>query len=910
MKNNTCFAMENISDILTLYVLIKEFPELKGTFVKEIKYPWKLWWVLAIKVKTKETVWPWEIGIPDKFVKKATLESVLQSLVLQKDKTNSLTNNVLIKTNDKKIFSHIIHTHFKLQQGDIYFSSPSKSNDFYLIKIYSPSLWCLHLCEEMGEFEIYNNYNNIDSLFIMRGWQFYDTISNKLKIANDNIFLLKDGKTVNIYAVDWKLANEIITIEPGNTEKLEGDKNERVVVPLSLIPNELGSPCLWKVKNKTKLISLLAKTKYQQLAGFKAWFDKSGTIFIFAEGELVDTVLRSLLTDMFPGYIKKDKKVFFPNGKILMPALSERMLLNVYKCAGNYLCFDEDKDGKMYSWIMDSEEAQSLHFFIQYSVQRTIREIEFFEDQWQLDFTNLIDAPIVAMKGSENKQVFSVKKDIVVKEPKKLKTYEHKEVVALKNDILAKRKALDHLLVKDVGNADLWKKRGELSRKLGYFHCALIAEMTSCIILRDNKKLLSLIVKYQNEPYLDVGGLFAKSDNQDKILAQIRSSDMFSAELNYTLQLLFSYKFKDKDVLDNAIKSMRMGYIGTTYEFHVFRDFDKSIDKTSSIVHVKKETDILQKMNDFLQNINTSNQEQQVIIRKQFSLITENIIGKKILINENIDTSSFPTEWKKALYYLNNYNKKDILNHESHIKIWLEKISVRNITDQNLDDVFTGDLYRPVFDPTFKCEALKEIDELYNNYVTGGTEWQKKFAIGSSHLDNAKKQRTLLYLVNKYGPLSDFEPYIFDFKYGEVSFALTIMNCDIYRLCLKYNKYMDEKDFFEDMLKVLPSSREGYSSIDFCDGMENVILCLFLSSYNKRSEVFVAIFQKILEWLNNSVAYKESLTDFLALVALLQVGILNEKLATRVYTYNFYARKKSLWMNHANYIAQNGMDYK
>ncbi|WP_372365596.1 hypothetical protein [Candidatus Uabimicrobium sp. HlEnr_7] len=911
LKKQVYLRIPNFNDALAAKLLSNQYSQLQGDFVEEVKYPWSLWLSLPEKIQSDESFLkaiPWKFGIPEIKTRKIKWSDLLKKIILEEDRSQKITQRIIIKTSNLKVFMHLIFKHFQLQQGQIFFTSPSEKANFYLLKITQPSLWCIHLAENIGQLDIFNESDDVEQLFIKRGWKQRGKItSTTLNIQGNATILLEENTSPQAYTVYWKSANEIIDIKETKLQQLVADDAQRITVPLCLIENERGIPSLWKIKDHKKLIKVISQVHYNQLAGFRAWFDNNGHIFIMSEGRLADSALRSQLTAVFESYCKYESRIFFPRGKSLMPGLPERMLVQVYNSRGDFLCFDEDTNKKLYVWRLKSSELKDLTFFLQYSAQTAIREIDSFQNQWDLNFPDIIPNPIVVIKDSGGKKGIEIREDKSAPSKQKLKKAAKKKMVIkdTRLNYIEKLKEVDSLLVEDIANANLWQQRAQLSYDLGNVMCGVVAHLTSCIISNNHSALLSFLQKNSNARELDIPELFIDDHPKGKILAKIRDCKMYKAELSYVLQLCFAHRFNDEDVRNNALAAMRIGYARTEYKFHIFEDFDKSVEKVvqSSKIEEEELVAIKKKSLEFLSGLSDAKLEQRVVIERQFALVLQNNFGKEVLPLEDADPSSWMEEWQEILQYLQNYHSIETDKVDDTYKIWLEKLSLKDLKNTSFENIFTGDVYRPVFNFDFKEKTTKEVEVIYNDYANGGTGWRDQFSHKYTAFDNAKNQRKLLYLITQYGPLPDFEDCIYDFVFGDIHFNTIIMNCDIYRLHLMYNKKINEREFFDEMLAIFPRPNSGYSLIDFCDGMENVILCLFLSSYQKRDDIFMQIFDKILEWID---FYPSYLTELLTLVAFLQIGIVYHKLPDSVCAYNFYARKKSLWMNHANYISQNG----
>ena len=325
------------------------------------------------------------------------------------------------------------------------------------------------------------------------------------------------------------------------------------------------------------------------------------------------------------------------------------------------------------------------------------------------------------------------------------------------------------------------------------------------------------------------------------------------------------------------------------YTFDGFAPFEQPADMSD----FKEDISLVkQKVEEFLAVLDNAKEEVQVTIRKQFARILENNFGRPILDEEgHIDSPVWNEEWKEIFQYLQHCHDVDIDDLDDCYRQWLKKLSIdgKNI---NLEKIFTCEEYRPIFNFNFKDEAMKEIQNIYIDYVNGGTNWKKRFAYTYTAFDNAKNQRTLYYLSKKYGPIPDFEQCIYPFKFGDKHFNTIIMNCDVYLLNLMYNKKVNEQEFFEEVLNIVSLPHTGYRLIDFCDAMESIIQCSFLSSVHKHQDIFIQAFDKIMKWID---FYPDYLSELLSLVAIIQQGIV---LSDRLNLHNFDIRKKSLWVQN------------
>lgn len=167
--------------------------------------------------------------------------------------------------------------------------------------------------------------------------------------------------------------------------------------------------------------------------------------------------------------------------------------------------------------------------------------------------------------------------------------------------------------------------------------------------------------------------------------------------------------------------------------------------------------------------------------------------------------------------------------------------------------------------------------------------YQKKKGIKNNdrkELFETKSQRLLLRTVTDFGASEAFNKLIGNFEYNS-NFNIVVMNCDIYRLKLIYKHIFSEESFFKALEENLP-----HYFVDFRDAVENMILCLFLSSTTQKESFLISLCKKTIEKFKESSKTDFFLMKILVLFAYIGATSLLETLPESIAEYNFKERRK------------------
>lgn len=913
------YLLKNFADILAINVLLHN-KDISGKFIQE-KDSGNIWFKESknssfyniFAKNNNETDLPFEEGQPQARSPEIGWSELLNKMTVKSLDNSKLAEEILIITNDKKVLVDIIKKHYLIQMGEVSYSN-YLNNDRWIIKVVYPSVWIISLLEQSNQ--IYNKVTGFNNIYIEKGFEIkerYNIQKNyNLKIPINNYLLIQANGKIESVSVYWKSANKIIEITAETPREVLIKEEIKVQIQPKLVKAyNKKETSLWKVDDLDKLKKIITNYASDHLAGFKAWFTNENNAYILSPNSLNDSGVISLFNDAFGSYSKLKEKVFFPSGYSLMPLLDESRLYEIYGVNNtDYLIFDNNNENILVT-VLPEKNINSLASFIAYMVEKNVNEIENFESKWHFDFGELKKkTPIIRIEEiiDENSAAYKnikVRKGLKKEEIKALnktrKNIDPSEWEKLKSEIYR----IDNLLIDEINNSPLWSERSQISYLFGNKASSIIAKLVSSIIERDNNDFINQIEKYisdneSNDFFNSLNSTDEKS--KGKALSNIRTK-VASAEINFAYQLYYAKKFKDKDVFDYAVESMRKSYSNSNFKFHDFEE--KSFGSTNDDLTIQNKNieNIKTNIEEFTQILNRYDKSLKAVVLKQFKIMLDSNLpfNSDILIDlENLDKKNTDKVLLDINELLNNYPRLPKSPNKSTEK-WLSILEMKNMKAIPVKDFFTGELYRSSFSSDFKPEEIAE--KVYENYMSNEENWMNELLLNKTELDKAKSQRILLQIITDHSPLKDFRPFITDLVYDNSYYNIIVMNCDIYRISLRYGIKIDEDKFFEKLIKAV--TQPFVSFIDFKDAIENIIFCLFISQSSRRREFFNIILDRCLEWYEHLDGNQTFVEELLTSITFLEASILLDDIPDSVTEYNFKARKNSIWTEYAVYLKEN-----
>ncbi|MBC7473185.1 MAG: hypothetical protein H7263_02750, partial [Candidatus Sericytochromatia bacterium] len=540
---------------------------------------------------------------------------ILSTISLVEDENRTISKSIIVKTSDVQIFSEIIQGHYSLQKGEVFYCKiPNKSmstwnpfsfnpkieKEIWFIKIVNPSLWFLLSKSDFDEnYKIYNQYkmknnNYHPSLYIEYGSKLKDKeFENKLNFKEGILLLNTDG-TPETYDPAWQGISDIIEVDFPDSQILEPVNDLKITIkPKFYIDQRNINASLWKVEKLDQLKKILLNESHANLDGFKAWYSNE-QVYIYALPQ-ANTGLKSIFNDAFEKYICLEKRVFFPYEKALIPRLPESNILKNYQARGNdFLLFDDNEQINVIKFSMKS--MKKLSEFIEYFIESKLNTFTDFQSQWHFNFTDLKKKPlIIEMQLNSSKDIVYKKNNQLVNDSvnkAKIPVYRDENVIN-KSEILSQIREIDSQLAEDIYNSELWKNRSELSFKINNDLSAIIASFTSLILKDDTSGFFEAIKDSYSK---ELSSFFEEDielteENKGEILNNIRKSVKYKyIEINFSLELFFSVKFKNQNVYSSCIELMRKGYHNSNRKFYEFEDL--KIDNNGSDLENSGKTDL------------------------------------------------------------------------------------------------------------------------------------------------------------------------------------------------------------------------------------------------------------------------------------------------------------------------------
>lgn len=923
------YKLSKLADILTID-LLKNNGDIFGDFLEEENSP-NFWFKEKYSLFQNKPL-NFESGTPINKTKKVSWLDLFKKITVIDTKNNHLSDEIIIISPDKKVLTEIIHKHFLIQRGEISYSYDGKN---WLIKINYPSVWIISLIQD--NYKIYNRVQGLETIYLEKGAEvkeFYHIRQNyNLSIpVNQYVFINLNGE-IKSFNIDWKSANKTIEIINDDKNVFVANENVKVEITPKLVKS-YGQKynSLWYTDNTEKLKKIINNYGSENLNGFKAWFNNNETAYIISLNNYNDSGLISLFNDAFTGFYKHKEKVFFEGGLVLMPLLDESRLFDIYNINPNdYLIFNNINEN-MEVTVLPDKDLKPLSSFIVYRTEKSINQIESFSSQWKFDFGELKKKRQIILiddseledsefyKKAQTKKVQKTKTG-VQNLPKVKKEVDASEWTRLRNEIYK----IDNDLLEDITNSELWLERSNISNAFDNNSSAIVAKLTSDIIEKDLNSFLQSTEQYINnqENSEFKNSLKINDENsKGKVLLEIRNK-ISSAELDFAYQLYFSKKFKDSDVFDYAVNTMIKGYSNTNRNFHEFEE--KSFGKTSddtAVINSESFENIKNNISEFIDILDNYQSEYKNIVLRQFKIMLDSNLPfdiDNILNIEKVKIDSSEEALLRISKLIDNYPALPDDAKRSTEK-WFSLIEMKNIKSVPIKDFFTGEIYRSSFASDF--DPVNETKDIYESYLNNellldniseqiidknksviNTNIKKVFSNKGSELERAKSQRILLHLITEYGPLKDFQKMTLTPEYNNSFYNIIVMNCDIYRINLRYGIKIDENTFFENLINSV--SGPFVSIIDFKDAIENIIFCLFISQSPRRKEFLNIILEKCMNWFVKVSDDNDFIEEILTTISFLEASILLDDIPDSIAEYNFKARRNSLWIEYAAFLKNN-----
>ncbi len=912
------YLLKSFADILAVNFLLHN-QDLSGKFIQE-KKSGNIWFKetknnnfynFFIKNRSDTNLY-FEMGTPEYRSPEITWNEILTKTTIKSLDDNKISDEVIVITKDKNVLIEIIKKHYLIQMGEVSYST--NHTGLFYIKISYPSVWIISLIDKKSK--IYNKVSGINNVYIEKGFEIKESYilqkNYNFKIPSNTYILINSDGSLENSSFIWKSANKDIEITGEKAIEYQTKENIIIEIEPKLVKSyNKKEAVLWKVDDSEKLKKILSSYSIDNLSGFKAWFLVNDDIYIFSKNSLNDSALISLFSDSFKSYTKLKGKAFFPLGFSLMPLLDENRLFEIYNVNNNDSMIFENQEDKITITVLSEKEAKPLSSFISYKVEKNITKIDFFESQWHFDFGDIKKkTPIIKIDEIKSDNLISysnlkVRKG-VKKEEDKTKNNIKRVIDAyewerLKNEIYR----IDNLLIDDINNSQLWLERSEISQELGNRNSAFISILISDIIQRDNKSFIDniddYIIKNESSDFLNTLKLYDEK-SKGKILSYIRAK-LSSAEINFSYQLFYAKKFHDKDVFNYAIDTMRKSYNCSSFKFHDFEEKSFSKDTTNLSIENKNIENINKNINQFVSILDNYDMSLKSVILKQFKIMLDSNLpfeSNRLIELEEFKSDDDNQALKQSFNLINQYPTLPE-NPDKSTENWFSVLEMKNMKSIPIKDFFKGELYRSSFTSDFDYIELAKT--IYEMYINNDENWTNILKAKKTKIDKAKSQRILLQIITDNSPLKDFKQFILEPVYDNSEYNVIVMNCDIYRINLRYGIKTDENYFFENLITSI--SKDYVSIVDFKDATENIIFCLFISQSARRKEFLNIILNLCLGWYKKIFHERTYIEELLTTITFLESAILLDDIPDSVTEYNFKARKNSLWTEYAVYLKDN-----
>lgn len=889
------YKIENVADAIFLEQLATT-ESISGTFYKESQYPFRLFW----HTKSRKDIGLDEVKVLKKDVKKSNWADIFEKRILQRDKSNGLSHEIIIKCTSKADMQEIMKGHFKLQQGKCFFSGTSRKGFF--LRIQDPSRWVLDTKEFEGDITIYN-LSDIYGVYIERGFttksQFTKTA---FSVEGQAVMLIGEDGDIEQRKIEWSSMDHAVILKLQNQGSIKpSEKEARFELAPKLIEGaDKKEPMFWYCDDIEKASKILRLAPADSLDCMEFWFTSERTMYwtcVYKNQE--NSYLRNLATEAFKPFYKYEEGVYLPVGKTMLPRLRRNRILEAVEGPNSTDCivvFEDDRQT-----LISARESKPMKDAVFFLAEQATRDIPSFQSQWIMDFHDLIPNPITVISDDGRSHIQEESSaGINFKDVVEETTFNTKAKVSI-SDQIKKISEIDTEINKNPVSPRLWNQRATLSRSISNKTCANIANLTAVATSGNVKDVIAEAKKICAEPIITEIDK-QKRDDKSTLLVNIRSSQL-PGELYFVAQMMYAKKYNDEDVFNSCINEMRTGYLDTTesHKLHMFADFTNMTDLSSWTMDeeaIGKLNKIVRDFIDIFQGITSSRCK---LVARQFQYLININLGIDMAMPE-VTGEMNEQAWQDLMVILSNPEDEKRKGKGAQYKLWISKMQKLDL--ENIQGILTGDVHRAIHHMEFKNECENTVTRINSDYING-SDISDYFKFQDDPHTDSETMRLLLVYVMKYGADPALEKYIFDYNFKDDSFENKIMNCDVYRIRTLYGIEDQHGSFFTQMLKLLGDSDQLHGHvIDYVDVMENMSLCLLISDFEEKEETLMEMIRKSVPLANTQYCNPYDLMNVLAYQMLICITI---NLPNISKAHNFYLKKKQIWMTLAWQAMSEGM---
>ena len=983
MSNASYLKMKTPADMLAVNFFATS-GQLKGRFVQEVDPPWTIWWevpgeqgfisrignMIQGSLEAPDTIW--EKGTPGSQLKSMQWLDLFRKAVIKKEDSRQVADEVILMTDNKETFFGAVKKHFVLQQGQMEFASFEGRRDFHLLRITRPSLWVFNTLEQNG-FTWFNLVKNHSGIFVEAGWRIHDISGldcfNQFRVVDNGVLLIhKDGRLVNLKP-SWKKGESIIKVDFAELKVPQKSDDVAIKVKPFLRPTDRHHlPVFWKIQNHQQFKAIVANESLKSFRHYRSWFCADGRLFISARGAQADRALATVLSDAFVPFYEAEERVMMPLGKVLSPRLSSERLHAFFEAdAKDILCIEED-EGMLGCTLLKESDMLTIEDFIALEVERAAHRAETLKPAWKFEFKELkkkkqlieieVKAP-VDMKLEATSEDGQVATGAVKMASGKLRESRiNLEVKAASDSETATLRLqieeIDRQLNTNATDANLWRRRADLTKKLRMNVSTLASLLNSAVLSSNVELMIDCALTYVKErPALAPLAQDSLSElDKGKLLQAIRDESV-TAEFHYLLLLVYGARFNDPDIFAQAVSGMKTGFASDNRQFYGFNELrvahggGMNYENRVELLTVDDLPRIKVNVKKYLQHIGCCPDIYSIgVVRTQLRKMLS------IHLNEEVARTlvgriemNFARNWvvpspssNMQSYFADQIESwpNSIEEHqpESAVSRWLKLLSMEKIRETPLRDFFTGELYRPPYLFSRQDESelkyglintakwLGETDTIdfpeisdgkqiartiYRRYSDGEKDWNAFFKSAMRSGDVvaiSKTQRLLLLMVSEFGPHKPFSEFILSPRIDATQkqewniYTLT-MYCDMFRLCLAYRIGVDEQRLFNYLINRIPQPPSGWK--DFIDSAEWIIMCLLLTSSPVRRFQLDVLTARALRWLPHWVnkGDYENYAQTLTVLSFLGIGVLADLVPEKLELHQLLEKRRVFWIQHA-----------
>ncbi len=509
---------------------------------------------------------------------------------------------------------------------------------------------------------------------------------------------------------------------------------------------------------------------------------------------------------------------------------------------------------------------------------------------------------------------------------------------------------IDRQLTAAIDQPELWRKRAFLCLENNQRPAALVSDLTACILGNDAAAFLQKVREFAKSDQ-DLRALFdphLPETEKGRILSVIRRARL-EAEFHYAFNLAFAATFADAAIFAQAVDSMRTGYSGERRPFLGLAEATKQL----GLLRPEEMAKIKSNVTFFIRRMGGIGQVTH-ILEKQFHILLTAHLGEKtantLIPPDKLSSCNCPRCRDLAVWP--GTGEGGAVAVRDSAERWHKLVGMERLKEISLAEMFTGDLYRPVFryaqsisDSWRELTDVPWMRDLPPGVIPAESDGKpiaraifQRFSLGGLGRDwdlyfrnargrnatipmRARAQRVLLWLVSEFGPLRDFEEHIVPFEFFAKEFMqdsrrlgsagvgqkrdifLLTLCCDSFRLHQVYQNEFDSQKVFVKLLNGFPLPPDDW--VHFRDSAEQVIFCLFLDSSPGRTSMLATMLDRALRWAGHAcrVGNEEMLDEVLTVMSYLEVGVLMDQLPKAMGKHHLHERRRALWMEHARNLA-------